>query len=68
MARAALGWSRHDLGNAAGITGRTVARFEDGEGVQPETVEALRAALVKEGVAFTNGGRRYGVSVLREQG
>ncbi|MDP9414187.1 MAG: helix-turn-helix domain-containing protein [Pseudomonadota bacterium] len=69
MARAGLGWSLDDLAEASGIGRRTVAKFEAGGTVRPETVETLRHALVEEGVAFTNGGKRFGVSVLRrEQG
>ena len=65
MARVALGWSAADLARAAGIGYATVARFEAGQTVQPDKVEAMRAALVAEGIAFENGGRRAGVSYLR---
>jgi len=62
MARAALGWSIADLAKAAGVGERTAAKFEAGGNVLPETVEALRAALVAAGIAFANGGKRAGVS------
>ncbi len=65
MARAGLRWSVDDLATSASVNRRTVLRFEAGEAVQPETLEALRAALAKAGAAFENGGRRVGVSVLR---
>jgi len=65
MARAALGWSVSDLADASGVGRATVARFELGQKVQPEGIEKMRAALVKEGVGFTNGGKRAGVSYLR---
>lgn len=65
MARTALKWSAADLAEAAGIGYATVARFESGDSVQPESIEKMRAALVKEGIAFINGGKRIGVSCLR---
>lgn len=65
MARAGLRWSLDDLAKASGISRASVARFESGASVQPETIEALRAALVREGVAFINGGKRLGVEVPR---
>lgn len=66
MARAGLGWSRDDLAKASGLASRTVAKFEDGGTVVPETVETLRAALVAQGVEFINGGTRFGVAVRRK--
>jgi transcriptional regulator with XRE-family HTH domain len=65
MARAALGWSVDDLAREAGLSRRTILRFEGGESVAPDTVETLRARLVREGIAFENGGKRAGVSYLR---
>lgn len=65
MARAGLGWSLDDLASASGIARRSIARFEAGEAVRPETSETLRQTFVKEGVAFQNGGARIGVSVKR---
>lgn len=67
MARAALGWTLDDLSSACGISRRTIIRFEGGGTVAPESSESMRAALTKEGVAFENGGKRYGVSVLRRE-
>ncbi len=63
MARAALGWSRIELGAAAGITGRTVARFEDGEAVQAESIQKMRAALEAAGVQFLDRGAATGALV-----
>lgn len=62
MARAALEWSLDRLAEAAGVNKRTIMRHEAGETIQPEKVEALRAAFVREGVGFTNGGKRAGVT------
>jgi transcriptional regulator with XRE-family HTH domain len=64
MARVALGWSGADLARAAGVGPATVARFELGQVVQPEKVEAMRTAFVAQGIAFENGGKRAGVSYL----
>lgn len=44
---------------------RTIDKFEKGGNVLPEKAEALRAAFVREGIAFTNGGKRAGVTYLR---
>lgn len=66
MARAALDWSAADLARASGLGYATVARFESGEAVSDETVRKLQAAFVAEGIAFTNGGGRSGVSYLRK--
>jgi transcriptional regulator with XRE-family HTH domain len=65
MARAGLGWSLDDLADHSGMARRSVARFEAGENVRPETVAALQAAMIAAGVAFTNGGGRIGVTVRR---
>jgi transcriptional regulator with XRE-family HTH domain len=65
MARVALGWSVSELATAAGVGRATAARFELGQNVQPAKVEAMRSAFVREGIAFTNGGGRQGVSYLR---
>jgi DNA-binding XRE family transcriptional regulator len=65
MARAALGWSLDDLAEASGVGRRTCAKFEAGGSVLPDKVEAMRLALVGQGVAFTNGGKRVAVSALR---
>lgn len=66
MARAALQWSASDLAKAAGIGYATVARFELGENVQGEKVEAMRAIFVKQGIEFINGGKRAGATYLRK--
>lgn len=57
--RALLGWSREELAARSKLPGRTVARFELGDGVsRPATVAAIRAALEAAGVEFidANGG------------
>lgn len=66
MARAGLEWTLDNLAGASGVSRRTVAKFEAGETVAPETVAKLQAALIAGGAAFTNGGGRIGVSVKRE--
>lgn len=66
MARAALAWSLDRLAEESGVSRRSIARYESGENVVPETVAKLQAALIEGGAAFTNGGGRIGVSVKRE--
>jgi transcriptional regulator with XRE-family HTH domain len=66
MARAALDWTLDDLAEASRVSRRTIAKFEKGGNVLPDMVEAMRAAFVAQGVAFTNGGKRAGVSYLRK--
>jgi transcriptional regulator with XRE-family HTH domain len=63
MARAGLGWSVDDLEKHSGISRRTVLRFEAGEKVKLETVEALRGALVQGGALFVEVEGRPGVAV-----
>ena len=63
MARAALGWSLDDLAAKAGVARRSLAGFESGKPVRPETVEALRSALVTGGAVFVDQGGRVGVLV-----
>lgn len=60
MARAGLGWSAADLARSAGVGARTVARFELGEAVQPESVQAMRRALECAGILFLDNGKLAG--------
>jgi transcriptional regulator with XRE-family HTH domain len=63
MGRAALNWSAADLAKAAGVGYATVARFETGANVQPEKVQALRAALEGAGVQIVGTGKLAGAVV-----
>ena len=56
MARAALDWSQRDLAKAAGVSARTVIRYEAGERVLPRRALALQIALEEAGVLFIKGG------------
>jgi predicted transcriptional regulator len=60
MARAALDWTQHDLAAAAGVSWRTVARFEGGESVLPARVQKIRVAFETQGVLFIDHGRWIG--------
>ena len=60
MARAALDWSQRELAEAAGVSARTVIRYEVGESVLPARVKALRNAFEAEGVLFIDGGHMAG--------
>ncbi|MEL6481579.1 MAG: helix-turn-helix transcriptional regulator [Pseudomonadota bacterium] len=56
-ARALLGWSRQDLANRSGVSLRTLARFEGGEGdITTTKLARLEDALLSEGVDFIDGG------------
>lgn len=55
-ARKLLKMSQSELATATGLTTRTINRFETGESVRPETVEAVREVLVERGIEFLNGG------------
>lgn len=58
-ARALIGWTREQLAEAAGTTGRTLARLEAGETkARASTAAAIRSALEAAGVEFIpeNGG------------
>jgi DNA-binding XRE family transcriptional regulator len=63
MARAALGWSTHDLAKLAGVGRITVVRFEDGDAVVKETREKLERALSDAGANFSRRAGRVGVTV-----
>ena len=60
-ARGFLNWSVRDLGKKSKVHFNTVHAIERGKSVaKPETLAAIRHALEKAGVEFTNG-RRPGV-------
>ena len=63
MARSALDWSAQTLADNAGVSVRTVLRFEAGETVALGTVEGLRSALVQGGVLFVETDGKRGVLV-----
>jgi transcriptional regulator with XRE-family HTH domain len=61
MARAALEWSLEDAAAAAGVSRRTVLRFERyHRDVRPELIEALRRAYEAAGVRFVDAGPHAG--------
>ena len=51
-ARKLLKLTQVDLANATGLTKKTIVKFERGGNVRPETVEAIREALLERGVVF----------------
>ena len=55
MARAALRLSVRDVATMANVSTNTLTRLENGEELKPRTLEAIRNALEKAGVEFTNG-------------
>jgi transcriptional regulator with XRE-family HTH domain len=56
MARAALGWSLSELATHASLGRATVARFELGEVVATNSIDAMRGALEHGGVEFIAAG------------
>jgi transcriptional regulator with XRE-family HTH domain len=64
MARAALEWSLEDAAKAAGVSRRTVLRFERyHRDVKPELIEAVRRAYEAAGVRFLEAGADAGAVV-----
>ena len=64
MARAALQWSLEQAGAAAGVSRRTVLRFEnDHRDIQPELIANLRRAYEAAGVRFIEKGADAGGAV-----
>ena len=55
-ARKLLRITQQELADATGLTRVTIAKFEAGGNMRPETVEAVREALLQRGIIFTNGG------------
>lgn len=56
-ARALLSWSRLDLAERSGVSQRTIARFESGEGdITASKLGRLEAALIAEKIEFIDGG------------
>jgi transcriptional regulator with XRE-family HTH domain len=56
-ARDLLHISRSDLAELAGLSGRTVIRFESGEGtISDENLWRIQTALEQCGIEFFNGG------------
>jgi transcriptional regulator with XRE-family HTH domain len=62
MARAALQWSIERAAEAAGVSSRTVLRFEkDQRDIKPELIRSLRRAYEAADVRFIEDGDRVGV-------
>ncbi len=62
--RALLNWTQTELAQASGLGLSTVVDFErERRRVSDEAVAAIREALEKAGVEFTNG-KRPGVRIL----
>ncbi len=62
MARAALSWSIERAAEVAGVSSRTVLRFEkDQRDIKPELIRLLRQAYEAADVRFIEQGDRVGV-------
>lgn len=64
-ARKLLKMTQVELAAATGLTKQTIIKFERGGHVRPETIEAVRSALLERGIEFTNGGKP-GVNLNRD--
>ncbi|MEA3029225.1 MAG: hypothetical protein QOG13_550 [Sphingomonadales bacterium] len=57
MARAALQWSVEQAAKAAGVSYRTILRFENEQrDIQPDLIAAIRRAFEAAGVRFIDAG------------
>jgi hypothetical protein len=64
-ARAFLGWSQHELGDASGLPFETIRDFERTRQCASEkSIRAIRAAFHDAGVDFQQRGERVGTSVV----
>jgi transcriptional regulator with XRE-family HTH domain len=65
-ARAFLGWTQADLGEAASLSYKTIHNFETSRfPLSPASHAAVRKAFKKAGVEFLKRGKRIGLSVRR---
>ena len=63
MARAALNWSLEQAAEAAGVSRRTVLRFErDHRDIKPELIKAIRSAFEEAGIRFIDEADRIGLT------
>jgi transcriptional regulator with XRE-family HTH domain len=67
-ARAFLGWTQVDLGEAAGLSFNTIRNFETSRfPLSPPSHAAVRKAFKKAGVEFLKRGKRIGVTISVHQ-
>ena len=65
-ARAFLGWSQRELGEASGLSYETIRNFENTRNsATAQTLAAMRNAFQKSGVEFHKRGRRIGVTIMQ---
>ena len=65
MGRAAVALGVRELAERAGLSPDTIARFERWEGLKERTVEAIRAALEREGLEFIDADESFGGEGVR---
>ena len=67
-ARAFLGWTQVDLGEAAGVPFKTIRTYETNSfPLSPASHAAVRKAFKKAGVEFLKSGKRIGVTISVHQ-
>jgi transcriptional regulator with XRE-family HTH domain len=65
-ARAFLGWTQADLGEAVGLSLQTIRNFETGRfPLSSASLAAMGEALEKAGVEFLKSDKRIGLTVRR---
>ncbi len=65
MARVATKLTLTQVSEAAGVSRPTVTRFENGDTVRPESIEAIKTAFEAKGVIFIDKGERIGITVAK---
>ena len=60
MARVAMDWTGKELAARAKIGSATVARYELGESIHPDKLEAMRTAFTAAGIVFIKSGAHAG--------
>lgn len=56
-ARGLLSWTKADLAHRSGVSERTIARFEAGEGdITVGKLDRIETVLLEAGIAFIDGG------------
>jgi transcriptional regulator with XRE-family HTH domain len=66
MARSALGWQRHELAEASGVSTATLRRFEIGKVTRSDTAQKVEQAFTARGVEFHASPGRVSVSLKTE--
>jgi len=65
VTRAFLGWSQHELGDAAGLSFETIRNFERyDQSATKKSMNAIRTSFHDAGVELHRRGERVGVTIV----